>query len=95
MLRYSLPEGVVHYETTERAKDIGMSVPFTKFLGIAELSGDLGLVFGVLTQLAAFGLNLLMGGAIYKKGVVRHTGFWGEVTHPRRPERIKSVLRPH
>jgi len=65
-------------KTAERAKDIGMSVPFTKFLGIAELAGGLGLVFGVLTQLAAFGLILLMGGAIYKKIAVWHTGFWGE-----------------
>lgn len=65
-------------KTSERAKDIGMSVAFTKFLGIAELAGGLGLVFGVLTQLAAFGLILLMSGAIYKKIAVWHTGFWGE-----------------
>jgi uncharacterized membrane protein YphA (DoxX/SURF4 family) len=31
--------------------------------------------FGVLTQLAAFGLILVMSGAIYKKTFSWHTGF--------------------
>ncbi|MBZ5656397.1 MAG: DoxX family protein [Acidobacteriia bacterium] len=62
----------------ERAKSIGMSKGFTAFLGLAELAGGLGVVFGVLTQLAALGLILLMLGAIYKKIAVWHTGFWGE-----------------
>ena len=62
----------------ERAKSIGMSKGFTLFLGVAELAGGLGVVFGVLAQLAALGLILVMLGAIYKKTVVWHTGFWGE-----------------
>jgi putative oxidoreductase len=62
----------------ERARSIGMSVTFTRFLGVAEVAGGLGLVFGVLTQLSAFGLILVMSGAIYKKIAVWHTGFWGE-----------------
>jgi putative oxidoreductase len=61
-----------------RAKDIGMSKPFTIFLGIAEVSGALGVAFGVLTQLAAFGLILIMFGAIQKKIFAWHTGFWGQ-----------------
>jgi putative oxidoreductase len=61
-----------------RAKSIGMSTPFTIFLGAAELAGGLGVVFGVLTQLAAFGLILIMFGAIGKKIFAWHTGFWGE-----------------
>jgi putative oxidoreductase len=61
-----------------RAKSIGMSKPFTIFLGAAEVAGGLGVAFGVLTQLAAFGLILLMLGAIQKKIFVWHTGFWGE-----------------
>jgi putative oxidoreductase len=65
-------------KTDQRAKSIGMSVTFTRFMGVAEFAGGLGLVFGVLTQLAALGLILLMGGAIYKKIAVWHTGFWGE-----------------
>lgn len=62
----------------ERSKSIGMSVGFTMFLGVAEIMGGLGVAFGVLTQLAAIGLILLMLGAIQKKIFVWHTGFWGE-----------------
>jgi putative oxidoreductase len=61
-----------------RAKSIGMSKGFTIFLGMVEVAGALGVAFGVLTQLAALGLILLMLGAIYKKIFVWHTGFWGE-----------------
>lgn len=65
-------------KTEERAKSIGMSKGFTFFLGCAELAGALGVIFGVLTQLAALGLILLMLGAIQKKITVWHTGFWGD-----------------
>jgi putative oxidoreductase len=61
-----------------RAKSIEMSKAFTIFLGIAEVAGGLGVAFGVLTQLAAFGLILVMFGAIQKKIFAWHTGFWGE-----------------
>lgn len=61
-----------------RAKSIGLTPAFTIFLGGAELAGGLGIAFGVLTQLAAIGLILLMLGAIQKKIFVWHTGFWGE-----------------
>ncbi|HEX4423837.1 MAG TPA: DoxX family protein [Terriglobales bacterium] len=61
-----------------RCKAIGMSKAFTIFLGIAEVAGSLGLVFGVLTQLAAIGLILIMLGAIQKKIFVWKIGFWGE-----------------
>lgn len=61
-----------------RAKSIGMPKGVTIFLGAAELAGGLGVAFGVLTQLAAFGLILIMLGAIQKKIFVWHTGFWGE-----------------
>jgi putative oxidoreductase len=62
----------------ERAKSIGMSKAFTIFLGIAEVAGGLGVAAGVLTQLAAIGLILIMLGAIDKKISVWRTGFWGE-----------------
>ena len=65
----------------ERSKSIGMSKGVTIFLGTAEVAGALGVAFGVLTQLAAFGLILLMLGAIQKKIFVWHTGFWGEKTY--------------
>lgn len=62
----------------ERAKSIEMSVPFTIFLGAAELLGAIALAVGVLTQWAALGLILTMVGAIYKKALKWKTGFWGE-----------------
>lgn len=61
-----------------RSKSIGMSKGFTLFLGVAELAAALGLAFGVLTQLAALGLIVIMLGAIQKKIFVWHTGFWGK-----------------
>jgi putative oxidoreductase len=61
-----------------RSKSIGISKPFTIFLGLAEVAGGLGVAFGVLTQLAALGLILVMLGAIEKKIFAWHTGFWGE-----------------
>jgi putative oxidoreductase len=61
-----------------RSKDIRMSKGFTIFLGAAEVAGSLGVIFGVLTQIAAAGLILLMLGAIQKKIFVWRTGFWGD-----------------
>ena len=64
--------------SAERSKSIEMSQGFTIFLGVAEMAGGVGVAFGVLTQLAAIGLILVMLGAIQKKIFVWHTGFWGE-----------------
>jgi putative oxidoreductase len=61
-----------------RGKSIGVSPGFTRFLGLAELAGGAGVAFGVLPQLAALGLILVMFGAIQKKISVWHTGFWGK-----------------
>jgi putative oxidoreductase len=61
-----------------RSKSIGMSKGFTLILGLAEIAGSLGVAFGVLTQIAAAGLILVMLGAIQKKIFVWHTGFWGK-----------------
>jgi len=65
-------------KSEERSKSIGMSQGFTIFLELAEMAGALGVAFGILTQLAALGLILVMLGAIQKKIFVWHTGFWGE-----------------
>jgi len=74
--------GYNHLKNLEaHAKSIEMSKGFTIFLGIAEVAGGLGVAVGVLTQLAAFGLILIMLGAIQKKIFVWHTGFWGEKTY--------------
>ena len=62
---------------SQRSKDIEMSKGFTAFLGAAELAGGLGVAFGILTQLAAIGLIMVMLGAIQKKVFVWRTGFWG------------------
>ena len=71
--------GYNHLKDPEtRSKDIGMSKGFTIFLGAAELAGGAGVMAGVLAQLAAIGLILLMLGAIQKKIFVWHTGFWGK-----------------
>src|SRR2546425_10074332 len=61
----------------ERSKSIGASTGFTVFLGTAEVLGSLGVALGILTQLAAIGLILLMLGAIQKKIFVWKIGFWG------------------
>lgn len=74
-----LSSGWNHLKDPEkRSKDIEMSKGFTIFLGSAEVAGSLGIIFGVLTQLAAIGLILIMLGAIQKKITAWHTGFWGE-----------------
>jgi putative oxidoreductase len=61
-----------------RGQSIGMSPGFTRFLGIAEFAGGLGVALGVLTQIAAIGLILVMFGAIQRKISVWKTGFWGK-----------------
>jgi putative oxidoreductase len=65
-------------DPVERGKSIGMSPAFTRFLGLAELAGGLGVAIGILTQLAALGLILIMFGAIQRKIFVWKTGFWGK-----------------
>ncbi len=71
--------GYSHLKDPEaRSKSIAMPKSFTIFLGLAEVAGGLGVAFGVLTPVAAFGLILIMLGAIYKKIFAWHTGFWGE-----------------
>jgi len=74
--------GYNHLKDPEaRAKSIELPKGVTIFLGIAEVAGGLGVAAGVLTQLAAFGLILIMVGAIQKKIFAWHTGFWGEKTY--------------
>jgi len=71
--------GYKHLKDPEaRSKDIGMSKSFTIFLATVEFAGGLGVISGVLAQLAAIGLILIMLGAIQKKIFVWHSGFWGK-----------------
>jgi putative oxidoreductase len=60
----------------ERGKSIGMSQGSTIFLGLSEVAGGLGLIFGVLTQFAAFGLMLIVLGDLQKKSS-SGTPLWG------------------
>ena len=56
-----ITSGWSHLKDPEkRAQSIGMSKGFTLFLGVAEVAGGLGVVFGVLIQWAALGLILIM-----------------------------------
>ena len=74
-----ITSGWKHFQDPEgRSKAIGMSKRFTIFLGAAEVTGSLGVVFGVLAQLAAAGLIVIMLGSIQKKIFVWNTGFWGK-----------------
>jgi putative oxidoreductase len=74
-----ITSGYNHLKNPEaRSKDIGMSKSFTIFLGAAEFAGALGVMAGVLAQLAAIGLILVILGAIQKKIFVWHSGFWGK-----------------
>src|SRR6266404_6946825 len=74
-----MTSGWKHFQDPEgRSKDIGLSKGFTIFLGAAEVAGGLGVIFGVLAQLAAISLILIMLGAIQKKIFVWRTGFWGK-----------------
>jgi putative oxidoreductase len=68
-------------DPTERAKSLGASRGFTIFLGIVEVLGSVGVALGILTQLAAIGLMLVMLGAIQKKVFVWKIGFWGGRTY--------------
>ncbi len=62
----------------EKSKSIGITKGFTSFLEVAEIAGSLGIIFGVLSQIAALGLIVLMLGAIQKKIATWHSGFWGK-----------------
>lgn len=89
LLCLRLVVGVVFFESGRRhagdpvgrAASIGLSPGLTRILGWAEMAAALGVGFGVLTQVAALGLMLVMLGAIQKKLFVWHTGFWGEKTY--------------
>jgi putative oxidoreductase len=64
-----------------RGKSVELPPGVTRGLGIAEVAGGVGVALGVLTQVAAIGLILVMLGAIQKKIFVWKTGIW-ESTAP-------------
>ncbi len=62
----------------KRGKGIGMSPQATRFLGIIELIGALSVAAGIYIQIGAGLLIGVMLGAIYKKTMVWHTGFYSD-----------------
>jgi putative oxidoreductase len=64
-----------------RAASIGLSPGLTRILGLSEMAAALGVGLGVLTQVAALALILIMLGAIQKKVSEWHIGFWGDKTY--------------
>ena len=62
----------------ERSASLGLSVGLTMFVGVTELAASMGLVLGVFTTWAAFGLIIMALGAIFMKAVKWKNGFWGE-----------------
>lgn len=74
-----LSSGWSHFtKPSERSESIGMSKMFTFYLGLGELVGALGIIFGIFTQIAALILIIVMQGAIGKKIFVWKTGFYAE-----------------
>ncbi len=61
-----------------KGKQNDVSPGLARFVGAAEVLGGLGVLTGVLAQVAALGLILIMAGAIKKKIVDWHTGYWGK-----------------
>jgi putative oxidoreductase len=61
-----------------RGTENGLSPAFMRFIGLAEMAGSLGLVFGVLARYAAIGLLIIGAGAMQKKIFVWHSGYWGK-----------------
>ena len=64
-----------------RGKSFGLSPGAALGLGAAEVLASIGIVTGVLIQLAAIGLILIGLGAIQKKAFQWKTGIWGNGTN--------------
>jgi len=71
--------GFAHARDPEgRSKDLGLPKAFVLPLGVIELLTGLGIAGGLLTRLSAIGLMLVMLGAMHRKALVWHSGFWGK-----------------
>ena len=64
-----------------RGKSIELSPGITRILGLAEIAGGLGVALGILPQLAALGLILIMLGRSRKRSSSGRRGS-GENTEP-------------
>jgi len=71
--------GFAHARDPEgSSKDLGLPKPLVLLVGIVELLAGLGVAGGLLTRLSCLGLMIVMLGAIHRKALVWHTGFWGK-----------------
>jgi putative oxidoreductase len=61
-----------------RAQGLGLPKGLTIFIGVAEVLGGVAVIFGILAQLAAIGMIVILLGAVQKKIFVWKTGFWGK-----------------
>ncbi|MEK7481384.1 MAG: DoxX family protein [Patescibacteria group bacterium] len=74
-----LPHGLGKLKNTKgMAQAMGWSAAAVAFLGFVETAGAILLILGLLTQLAALLLGLVMAGAIYYKIVKWHKKFTGD-----------------
>jgi putative oxidoreductase len=62
----------------ERGKQIGMSPQATRFLGIMEVIAAISVAFGLLAQVGALIIMVVMLGAMQRKILVWGTGFYAE-----------------
>jgi putative oxidoreductase len=60
------------------SKDLGLPKPIVLLVGIVELLAGLGIAGGLLTRLSCIGLMIVMLGAMHRKALVWHSGFWGK-----------------
>ena len=60
-----------------RGASVGLSPGLSLLLGWVEMAAAVGVALGVLTQVAALGLMMVMLGAIQKKVFVWHSRFLG------------------
>lgn len=62
----------------ERGKQIGMSPGITRFLGIMEIIAAISIAFGMLTQVGALIIMVVMLGAMQRKIFEWKTGFYAD-----------------
>jgi putative oxidoreductase len=71
--------GFAHARDPEgSSKDLGLPKGFVLLLGVVEFLAGLGIAGGLLTRLSCIGLMIVMLGAMHRKALVWHSGFWGK-----------------
>jgi len=60
------------------SKDLSLPKPVVFLVGAVELLAGLGIAGGLLTRISCVGLMITMLGAMHRKALVWHSGFWGK-----------------